>query len=136
MTSVNDIGRIRSVYDEIEIHVRNLNSLQIDTNQHGPVLISVVMSKVPEQIKLVISRTMPENDEWDVDRLLDTLKQEIESRERCRYMSNVTSPKEERGRRTKSPPDDEFTAASLATDAKKEYSVSCIYCRRDHASAR
>ena len=135
VTSVNDIGKIRNVYDEIEVHVRNLNSLQIDTKQYGPVLISVVMSKVPEQIKLIISRAMPENNAWEVDRLLEILKQEIESRERCRYMSNVTSPKDDRVRRTKSP-DDEFTAASLVTDAKREYPITCIYCRRGHSSSR
>ena len=63
VTSLNDIGKIRNVYDEIEVHVRNLNSLKIDTKQYGPVLVSVVMSKVPEEIKLVISRAMPENNE-------------------------------------------------------------------------
>ena len=89
VTSLNDIAKIRNVYDEIEVHVRNLNSLNIDTKQYGPVLVSVVMSKVPEQIRLIISRAMPENNEWDVDRLLEILKQEIESRERCTYMSNA-----------------------------------------------
>lgn len=47
VTSVYDITKIRSLYDELENHVRNLKSLQIDAKQYGPVLISIVMFKLP-----------------------------------------------------------------------------------------
>ena len=48
-------------------------------------------------------------------------------------MSNVTSPKQNRRSNL---PEDEFTSASLVTDTKKEFAISCIYCRRDHPSSR
>ena len=54
ITSTSDIKEIRETYDKIETNVRNLCSLDIDTSQHGPVLISIVMSKLREEIKLQI----------------------------------------------------------------------------------
>ena len=77
--SVREVKKIREIYDSIEIHVRNLNSLKIETSQYGPVLVSIVMPKLREDIRLLITRTMPTNEEWDVNILLENLKQEIDS---------------------------------------------------------
>ena len=56
-------------------HVRNLKSLSVDKQQCGPVLVSVVMTKLPEEIRLIISRTMPTKEEWNIDQYLETLKE-------------------------------------------------------------
>ena len=89
--SVREVKKIREIYDSIEIHVRNLNSLKIETSQYGPILVSIVMSKLPDDIRLLITRTMPTNEEWDVNMLLENLKQEIDSRKMCFRMSSGTS---------------------------------------------
>ena len=91
VTFARDLKRIREVFDLIEVHVRNLSSLEIETSQYGPVLVSIVMSKLPTEIKLIISRSMPLNEGWDVDVLLRNLKQEIESREMCSRMSSCNT---------------------------------------------
>ena len=67
VTFTRDLKRIREVFDLIEVHVRNLSSLKIETSQYGPVLVSIVMSKLPTEIKLIISRSMPLNEGGDVD---------------------------------------------------------------------
>ena len=89
--SVREVKKIREIYDSIEIHVRNLNSSKIDTSQYGPVLVTIVMSKLPDDIRLLITITMPTNEEWDVNMLLENLKQEIDSREMCFRRSSGTS---------------------------------------------
>ena len=86
--NVNEIKKLREVYDLIEVHVHNLKMLDVNTKEYGPVLISIVMSKLPNDIRLVISRSMSLNDKWDVDVLLQILKREVESREMCFMMSN------------------------------------------------
>ena len=86
ITSTSDIKKIRETYDKIETNVRNLCYLDIDTSQHGPVLISIVMSKLREDIKLQISRSMPISREWDVDELLAALPKETKSRQMCSFM--------------------------------------------------
>ena len=63
--------------------MRNLRSLDIETFHYGVVLISIVMSKRPEDIKLQISRSEPIIREWNVDEPLAALLKEIEPTEIC-----------------------------------------------------
>ena len=133
ITSTNDIKKIRETYDKIETNVRNLCSLDIDTSQYGPVLISIVMSKLPEDIKLKISWSMPISYEWDVNELLAALLKEIESREMCPFMNY--SRKDNRYRGSREP--DNFTRAALFSGSNQSgqwFLITCTYCRKNHKS--
>ena len=109
ITSTNDIKKIRETYDKIETNVQSLHSLDIDTSQYSPVLISIVMWKLPEGIKLEISRSMPISCKWDVVELWAALLKEIESREMCSFMNYSRKNSEYRGFREF----DGFTCAAL-----------------------
>ena len=74
ITSTNDIEEIRETYDKIKTNVENLRSLDIDTSQYGPVLLSILMSKLSEDINLQISRSMSISREWDDNELLAAKK--------------------------------------------------------------
>ena len=99
--SSKEIKSVRGLHDEIEINVRSLKNLDIASSHYGPILISIVMSKLPDDIKLIVSRTMAsvstkESDkEWKIDKLIRILKQEIESQEMCYFVTN-SSEKPER----------------------------------------
>ena len=69
----------------------------MDISQYVPVLISFVMSKLPEDIKLQISRSMPVSRVWDVDEPLAALLREIESREICYFMNYSRKDNKYRG---------------------------------------
>ena len=131
ITSTNDIKKIRETYDKIETNVRNLRSLDIGTSQYGPVLISIVMSKLPEDIKLKISWSMPISYEWDVNELLAALLKEIESREMCPFMNY--SRKDNRYRGSCEP--DNFTGAALFSGSNQSgqwFLIKCTYRRKNH----
>ncbi len=97
VTSSNDVKKIRDLFDTIEVHVRNLGSLNVDTSQYGSVLVTVIMAKLPNDIRLLISRKMPSNTQWDIKELMESLKSEIDSREMCQRMSAAnTSSYDER----------------------------------------
>ena len=158
VVSVYDVTKIRNMYDELETHVRNLRSLNIDAKQYSPVLISIVMTKIPPEIRLVVSRIMPTNEEWDVDEWLKVLKREVESREMCSLLSSVTSTKPDQRHIERYRPEDFTTAALPVTDGRNQlhyyengrqgYShggsnkinnrrpSSCIFCKREHAPSR
>ena len=87
--SLTDIKKIRHIYGKIESAVRNLKSLKVDIGQYGPILISIIMNKLPTEIKLQISSIMPATEEWGVTNLLEVLLQEINSREICSCMSHT-----------------------------------------------
>lgn len=55
---VSDIKKIRKLFDQIESQVRSLKSLGLDAKNYGPMLIPVIMSKLPDEIKLIISRKL------------------------------------------------------------------------------
>ena len=50
------IGPLRFVYDKIKIHVRGLKALGIDSGQYGSLRIPVILSRVPNEIALLIAR--------------------------------------------------------------------------------
>ena len=147
VTSAKDIKKVRNIYDTIEVHVRNLTSLDIDTRHYGPVLISVIMAKVPEEIRRHLSRAMPTSDQWDVDELLQRLKIEIDSREICSNMSTNNS-----NQSSHSEPlfaeEEEVTATFLIGDNVEQGKqgsrggqggpkvISCTYCKRNHPSSK
>ena len=56
--TVNELHKLREVYDIIEINVRSLKSLEITSEHYGPILVSIVMSKLPDQVRLLMSRSM------------------------------------------------------------------------------
>ena len=111
--------------------------LDIASSHYGPILISIVMSKLPDDIKLIVSRSMAsvsteESDkEWNIDELIRILKQEIESREMCYF---VTNSSEKTGRPHKKDMPGTFMSSSLITAANKENPYSCVYCGKKHAS--
>ena len=54
--SEKDVKALRTLYDHIEINVRSLKSLCIDFAQYGTLLIPMVMTKIPEEIRLQITK--------------------------------------------------------------------------------
>lgn len=54
--SVNDLKGIRQLYEKIEIHIRGLQALGVEAQQHGSLLVPVLLSKVPQELRLIISR--------------------------------------------------------------------------------
>ncbi len=62
------------------MHVRGLASLGVAADQYGSLLIPVIMSKLPSEIRLQVARKAT-SDVWKIDELLDTIKFEVEARE-------------------------------------------------------
>ena len=54
--SEEDVKALRKLNDHIKINVRSLKSLGIDFAQYGTLLIPMVMTKIPEEIRLQITK--------------------------------------------------------------------------------
>ena len=74
------------------MHVRGLASLDIAADQYGSLLIPVIMSKLPSEIRLLVARKAT-NDVWQIDDLLKTIKSEIEAREMSETARSPTNEK-------------------------------------------
>lgn len=71
---------LRFLYDKLSVHVRGLSSLGVSSQEYGSLLIPIIMSKLPNEIRLEIARKSTD-EVWKIDELLDTIKGEVEARE-------------------------------------------------------
>ena len=78
-------AQLRYIYDTINVHVRGLQALGINSNQYGSLLIPVIMSRVPKDISLQIARHTSK-EIWSITELLQIIKQEMEAREMRNYI--------------------------------------------------
>ena len=82
--NLHDGKKLRETFDKIELHVRNLKTVKIDPEQYGSVLASIIMSKLPSEIRLLISRVL--NREWDVEIVMNHFQRQLKSREMCGFL--------------------------------------------------
>ena len=82
LESCSDILLLRKMLDAIETTSRNLRPHNIGSNHYGPILTSVIMKKLPEELRLGLSRQMPVG-KRDLAKLLEVFSKELTSRERC-----------------------------------------------------
>ena len=137
VSTMADIKKIRQIYDQVEIHVRGLQAQGVDSAQYGKLLIPIMMAKIPEDLRLILSRQFC-GDNWNLDELLRAFKTELEARERCASSSVGTSSRTNqvhsslskwKGEEAERNP----TAAALASFNRK---INCTYCHKSHPSVR
>ena len=61
-----------------------------EAQQYGSLLVPVLLSKVPQEPRLIISREF-NTGYWSLDELLKVSKTELEARERCNSMTTTSS---------------------------------------------
>lgn len=121
-----DISELRKFYDTVETHSRGLQSLGVDEQAYGTVLVNVLLKRLPEDIQLFVSRKMAEKDDgsdWKLPQLLEILKVEIEAREKCSH--GKREPKRNTGAHY-------ATAATLTTGVKNK--PKCTFCQGEHGT--
>ena len=65
-----NVKGIRGVLDNLEIQVRGLHALGIDSAQYGALLIQIFMEKLPEELRLIVSREHKDN--WELTSVSNT----------------------------------------------------------------
>ena len=79
------------LYDDLLTHTRSLESLGIDGDKYGVILMSLILSRLPQDIRLEWSRET-KGKENDLKFLLEFLKGEIQRRERSQMFRETISP--------------------------------------------
>ena len=64
VNAMSNVKGIRAVLDNLEIQVRGLQALGIDSAQYGALLIPIFMEKLPEELRLIVSREHKDN--WEL----------------------------------------------------------------------
>ena len=102
VTSQHKLRELRQLFDLVEAQVRGLKSLGVESTSYGSLLTSVLLQKLPHELRLIVSGEVEEGD-WNLDELLKQLEREIGARERelqwvqvkplnAKYESNPLEP--------------------------------------------
>ncbi|XP_047133085.1 uncharacterized protein LOC101238207 [Hydra vulgaris] len=120
--SINNISLLRRIHDNIEVQIRSLENLGIDSTMYGPLLIPIIMQKIPEELNLIIARNFDSCDYWDIKYVLKSLKAELQAREKAHSGRECNF--------------DLSTAEVLHSSAsfKPQYELKCIFCSKSHKS--
>ena len=82
IASPYNLKGLRHLYDVVESQVRGLKSLGVPAESYGNFLSSVLLNKLPQDLRLVVSRQVSE-EEWTLDGLMGVIEREIMARERA-----------------------------------------------------
>ena len=110
----------------IAIFIKGL--LGVDFTQYGVLLIPMLMTKIPEEIRLMITR-LTKKDDWALEGFLKIFLQELEAREQCSLNSEISSGGSAQ-RAARSPMS---TTAALLNNGGM---ITCTYCKGSHASVK
>ena len=78
VTSQQKLRELRQLFDLVEAQVRGLKSLGVESTSYGSLLTSVLLQKLPHELRLIMSREVEEGD-WNLDELFKQLERERES---------------------------------------------------------
>lgn len=125
VTSVHNLKGLRRLHDDVESHVRSLKALGVTSESYGSLLSSVLLSRLPQDLHLIISRRVPDS-EWNLDSLLREVEEELAARERT--VANSSQPPSRKGVE-RSP----HTATTLTASTPSSIPL-CCYCQQHHPS--
>ena len=120
--TTSGVRALRHLYDKVEAHIRSLRALGISNETYGSLLTSTLLGKLPADIRLIVSRSITDDD-WSLDKLMITLGEEIEARERVTTTQVNTTPHHSHKK-----PRDVPTARTMFA------SNTCTYCDEGHSS--
>ena len=122
LKSDKDVTSLRQLYDTLEVHIRSLLSLNIDSQSYGTLISPVVMKRLPHSAKLIISRNLKDKG-WDLTELLLNIKNELYARQTYK---NSQVEKD---------PELPFSATALHATQKSNHSnLSCAFCKENYFS--
>ena len=132
------IQEVRSVLDRLTIHVRGLETLGVDAQRYGSLLIPIVMSKLPPDIRLNIARKTT-NAVWEIRNILKILKVEVEAREASvRITTSDNNENRKPWERNRFNAKSQTTTGVFYTEGNNstgKSTILCVFCSKPHFSA-
>ena len=124
--SAQNTRALRRLFDNVSSHIRSLQSLGVDPGSYGSLLCLVLLTKLPAELQLTISRKVAEAD-WNLDSLMRAVEEEIIARERVGVSNTNRAPPR---REDNTPP----TATTLVSGSGNPASATspCCYCNQLH----
>ena len=124
VTSSQNVRALRQLFDHVSSHVRSLKSLGVEPKSYGSLLCPVLLTKLPAELQLLISRKVTDAD-WNLEPLMGAIEEEVVARERLSV--NQSHPPTCRNE-YRPPP----TATTLVSGETLSTTTPCCYCNQLH----
>ena len=82
VSSQHEVRELRHLYDAVESHVRGLQALGVLAESYGGMLTSIMMSKLPAEIRLIVNCKLMD-DTWSIADVLKSVEKEVQIRKRA-----------------------------------------------------
>ena len=76
ISSSSNITDLRKIYDKVETVSRNLQRFEVSAEHFSGILIAVLMKKLPSDLRLQVSRNIPQG-KWKISKLLGEFENEL-----------------------------------------------------------
>ena len=123
----HDLRGLRRLYNEVEANVRSLKALGVERDSYGTMLTSVLLTKLPPEIRLLITRKASGED-LTLETLQAVFEEELVARECSRDPARNNRYPQDKPR-----PPTATTLLSGTRESNRE-SMACCYCQQSHAS--
>lgn len=133
ITSSGNVSALRKQYDSIEANIRALKALGVNVASYGSLLVSVLVQKLPSDLKLIVGRELTGG--WQLPEIMKVLNRELEARERTTItpVEGLVSQRTHEVVRRKS---EKPSMVALFTDGqvnRRECPATCCYCQHEHS---
>ena len=127
------VSALWKLNDDLQAHTRSLAALGIDGDKYGVILTPLILSRVPQELRLEWSRD-GKGHESDLKFLLSFLQKEIQRREKSQMFQESLGPSfkssvEERRPRV-------ATASALQATSTVKPSKTCCFCGKNHPTEK
>ena len=79
--NAKDLDRLRSFYDVAETHFRGLEAMRIDEETYSCIVVPAMLQKLPDEVRINLTRAANGEEEWMLSEFLDLLEKELMVRE-------------------------------------------------------
>ena len=117
----NNVAKLTSFYNAIESNIRSLMTMGLNPSHYGPLLIPVILERLPDSIKLIVTRKLGQNNRHISD-FINCIKEEVDARENCGFIKDKIDYEHLRN-----------TTHSLL-GVEKHWRKNCVFCGKLHYS--
>ena len=129
------LSSLRYIFNKVNVHIRRaLASMGVASKDYGSLLIPVIMTNLPSDLRLRIARET-QQEVWNIDDLITVIKVEVEARETSEGVKLGTSRplRQPPYRNPSSTYSTQSTASALVSS--NQFKIRCAHCGEDHFSA-
>ena len=79
VSSYHHLKGLRRLYESTEANMRGAHALGVSTGSHGSLLTSILMDKLPAEIRIIVSRELT-GETWSVEDVMSIVSHEVSAK--------------------------------------------------------